>query len=59
MERFTSKDVGQGFKVCSTCKINVFILNDKHSVKNFITCKTCGTRDVVPVNVFFNIKESK
>ena len=52
-------DVQRGYKICAKCMNNVYILNDKRSVKNFITCKTCGTRDVVPVNVFFNTKGSK
>ena len=59
MERFNSNDLGKGYKICSTCKINVFILKEGYDIKKFKACKTCGNNSVTPIEVFFNTEVSK
>jgi len=57
MEKFAAVDVQRGYKICGTCKVNVFILDNSRDIKEFTTCKTCSSRDVIPLKVFLKDKD--
>ena len=59
MEKFAAIDIQRGYKICSTCIENVYVLNDSQNIQKFVTCKTCGSLDVVPVKTFFDMEEKK